>query len=54
MKGGIPTEIGNSKSLKEIHLGTNYLSGTLPSEIGKLSTLGKSLIISVTHDHDMT
>lgn len=42
----IPSEIGNLTLLKELYLnGIRQLSGTIPSELGRLSYLGMDRLI---------
>lgn len=50
MHGGIPREIGNCKLL-ELQIGGNYLTGSIPPEIGQVRNLQIALNLSVNYLH---
>jgi hypothetical protein len=45
--GNVPTEMGSMVSLVVAYLSSNDLSGTVPSELGRVSSLGEFMHSSV-------
>lgn len=44
LSGSLPNEVFNLESLKELWLGENKMTGSLPDNIGRMAALGKLLI----------
>ncbi|CAH9134958.1 unnamed protein product [Cuscuta epithymum] len=51
IRGEIPNGIGNCVKLLELQMGRNYLSGSIPPEIGRMKSLQISLNLSHNHLH---